>query len=186
MANKVEFGLSNVHVAFLDEATGTYAAPVAVAGAVKLSLAPEGDESPFYADNIEYFTATANQGYKGDAEMALLPDAVLAEMLGWDTDDNGVLVEIADGIQKPFALLFEVDGDANKKRFAYYKCLAARPQNEHGTKTKSIEPSTQTLSITVSPIEIDDKLVVRGSAEPTADAYDAWYTAVAKPVWAAA
>lgn len=183
MANKVQFGLKNVHVAFLTEATLTYAAPVAIPGAVKLTLSPEGEETEFYADDIAYFTATSNQGYKGDLEAALIPDAVLAEALGWEVDSNGVLVEIADGAQKPFALLGEIQGDESGRRFAYYKCLAARPTNEHGTKGKSIEPNTQALTLTVSPIEIDGELVVKGKTTATTGAatYDAWYTAVVKP-----
>lgn len=181
MANKVQFGLSNVYVAFLTVATQVYGTPIPIPGAVKLSLTPEGDETEFYADNIAYFTASANQGYKEDLEMALLPDAVLAEMLGWSVDDNGVLVEVADGTQKPFALLFEAEGDVNKKRYVQYNCLAARPQLEHSTKAKAIDPTTQTLPIVVSPIEIDDVLVIKGSAEPDAAAYAAWFTEVQKP-----
>lgn len=189
MANKVQFGLSNVRVAFLtDEAAGTYEAPVAVPGAVKLSLAPEGEESEFYADNVAYFKASSNQGYKGDLEAALIPDAVIAEMLGWQLDDNDALVEIQDGAQKPFALLFEVDGDANAKRFAYFKCLAARPTNEHDTKGKALEPKTQTLSITVMPITLDGEIVIKSAIErnvANATVYDAWYTAVTVPVFPA-
>ncbi len=29
--------------------------------------------------------------------MANLPDEILARMLGWEIDDNGMLVEVADG-----------------------------------------------------------------------------------------
>lgn len=189
MGNKVQFGLSNVHVAFLNEGTGVYEAPVAIPGSVKLSLAPEGDESEFYADNIAYFTAASNQGYKGDLEMALVPDAVLADMLGWEVDSKGALVEIADGSQMPFALLFEIEGDANARRCALYKCTASRPNDEHGTKGKSVEPNTQTLPLTVVPTDIDGKLVVKSAIERSvsnATVYDGWYTAVTEPTFPAA
>lgn len=188
MANKVMFGLKNVHVAFLTESTGVYATPVAIPGAVKLSLEPEGDATEFFADNIKYFTASSNQGYTGDIEMALVPDDVLVSMLGWDVDDSGMLVELADGAQQPFALLFEVEGNDVDKRYVYYKCTAARPKADHATKTNSLEPTTQALSITVVPVEIDDVTVVKGSIENTVEdaaVYDAWYDAVLEPAFTA-
>lgn len=174
--NKVQFGLSNLHVAFLlDEATGLYDVPVAIPGAVKLALAPEGKEAPFYADNSTYFNQISNNGYTGDIEAALIPAAVLAGMLGWDTDVNGMLVELANGIQKSFALLYEVDGDVTGKRYAYYKCTTARPTPEHNTKGDTITPDTAKLSLTVVPIVFDGESVVAGSIERT----------VEQPIWAA-
>ena len=41
MANKVKYGLSNCYYAVLDETTGTYGTPVAMPGAVNLSLDQE-------------------------------------------------------------------------------------------------------------------------------------------------
>lgn len=189
MANKVLFGLNNLHVAFLDEDAGTYGTPISVPGSVNLSLAPEGDSSPFYADNILYFTSDTNAGYTGDLESALIPDAVIAEMLGWDTDANGAVVEIADGVQKPFAMLFEVEGDVAKKRYAFFYVKAARPTEAHKTKTTSAEPDTQALALTISPREIDDLLIVKSGIERTvsnAAVFDAWYTAVTLPDFASA
>ena len=60
MADKVKFGISNVHYAILDGENNTYGTPVAIPGAVSLSLEPSGDTTPFYADNIQYFVAVAN------------------------------------------------------------------------------------------------------------------------------
>jgi len=182
MSNKIMFGLEKVHVAFTN-ATG-YDAPTAIPGAVNLSLSAEGDTSTFYADNIAYFQMTSNNGYTGDLEMALVPDTVLADMLGWEIDDNGMLVEVADGIQKEFALLFEVKGNAKNKRYVYYNCKASRPAQEHGTKTESVEPNTQTLSLTVSPTEIGGKMVTKGSielSETNSAVYNAFFSEVIVP-----
>ena len=56
MADKVKFGIKNVHYAVLsDETTPTYETPVAIPGAVSFSLEANGDTSPFYADNMQYF-----------------------------------------------------------------------------------------------------------------------------------
>jgi phi13 family phage major tail protein len=186
--NKVLFGLKNVHYALItNEATPTYAVPVAVPGSVALALAPEGGQENFYADNIAYYVSNTNNGYKGTVEMALLPDAMLAALLGWEIDENGVLVEIADAESVPFALLYEVDGNEQDKRYIFYKCIASRPKEERGTKSDKTDIKTGVLDITVTPIEIDDTLVVKGSVENTvanAAVYAAWYTAVTVPTFA--
>ena len=82
--NKVKFGLSNVHIAKITEAEGaiTYGTPFAMPGAVSLSVDPEGETTPFYADNIKYYIATSNQGYTGDLEIAMTPDEFLIQILG--------------------------------------------------------------------------------------------------------
>ena len=165
-ANKITFGLEKVHVAFmLDEETPTWDKPIHIPGAVNFSTDPQGGESPFYADNTTYFTHTNNDGYTGDLQMALIPDKVLAEMLGWEIDDNGMLVEIADGEQKPFALMFEVKGDKKNRRTVLYNCKASRPGKEHATKTDTIDPATETLSLRILPINIDEKMIVKGVME---------------------
>lgn len=184
MGNKVQFGLEKVHVAFKSEAG--FETPTAIPGAVNLSLSAEGDTNTFYADNIAYFSMTSNNGYTGDLEMALIPDSVLAEMLGWEIDTNGMLVEVADGIQKEFALLFEVKGNEKNKRYVYYNCKASRPTQEHGTKTESVEPNTQTLTITITPTEIGDKLVTKGGLElneTNQTAYEGFFETVLEPTF---
>lgn len=187
MANKVVFGLSNVRVAFLNEATGLWGTPAAIPGAVKLALSSEGEESPFYADDMIYYLARSNNGYSGDIESALIPDAVLAEMQGWRVDNNGMLVEESAAAPKPFALLFEIQGNSAKKRYVCYKCLAGRPGVEHETKGESTKPKTTTLPVTITPIEVNGLAIVKGSIERTtanATVFDAFFNAVLKPSFA--
>lgn len=184
MANKVVFGLKNVYVAMLTEATGIYGTPENIPGAVNLSLGAQGDLSTFFADNVAYYVSAANNGYTGTLEMALVPDDVLADLLGWEVDDNGALIEISDAQPAPFALLFQVEGDAAGKRYAFYKCLASRPKEEHKTNGDKVDPATTTLNLTIVPIEIDDEWVVKAAIERTvanAAVYDAWFDAVVEP-----
>ena len=100
--NKVKYNLKNVHVAVLTKTTEgySYATPKHIPGAVSLSLDPEGDSNPFYADGIVYFRSTSNNGYSGDLEMALIPEWFFTDILKETLDSNGVLVERVT-LQKP-------------------------------------------------------------------------------------
>lgn len=128
MDNKVNFGLKNVHYAVLTEGDApAWGTPVAVPGAVSLSLSQEGGRENFYADNVAYFVTNANNGFSGDLEMALIPDDMLADIWGFDLNDAGVLFEDANTEPKPFALMFEIDGNENPTKYVFYRCFADRP-----------------------------------------------------------
>lgn len=183
MANKVKFGLKNVHYAKITYGSGgaiTYGAPVAFPGAVSLSLDPQGDATEFYADDGLYYTGAANVGYKGSFEAALVPQSFKTDILGDIVDENDVLVEQIDTPVVHFALLFEIDGDAKARRVVLYDCTATRASVGSQTKTNSTSPQTETMTITVVPTA--DGYVKGQTTDDTAKAtYDAWYTAVTVP-----
>jgi phi13 family phage major tail protein len=183
MDNKVTYGLEQVHVAFAT-GVGTWEPPVAIPGAVRFTPTPQGGQTTFYADNGVYFSTQNNHGYTGELEMADIPLSVLAEMLGWEIDDNGMLVEVANANSKHFALMGQVEGDAKSRRFVYYDCEASRPGREHKTKGENVEPETDVLSVTIRPILVGGKMIVRGFLEigETNEAvYNAWFDAVTLP-----
>lgn len=188
MSNKVKYNLKNVHAAKLTETVVegvtnySYATPQAIPGAVSITLDAEGDSSPFYADGIVYFRTYANNGYSGDLEIALIPEWFRTEILKETLDTNGVLVEKADNTESvKFALLFEFDGDERAIRHVMYNCSASRPSIESSTKKETIEPGTETLSLTADPRE--DGLVKSRTGDTTAKAtYDGWYQSVYVPV----
>jgi len=162
-----------------------WGAPLAIPGAVKFSPKTEGKAVKFYADNMLYYSATTNDGYTADLEAALVPDSMLAELLGWLIDDNGMLVEISDGVPKRFALMGQIEGDDKNRRFVYYDCEASRPSKEQKTKGESIEPATDVLNLTIFPLEINGRNMVRGVMElsdTNAAAYNAFFNAVYVPV----
>ena len=189
MGNKVKYNLKNVHAAKLtkgDDGNFTYDTPQAIPGAVSISLEAEGDSSPFYADGIVYFRSTANNGYSGDLEIALIPEWFRTEILQEVKDNNGVLVEHSDVTESVyFALLFEFDGDIKAIRHVLYNCTASRPSIESETKEETIEPGTETLSLTADPRE--DGLVKSRTGDYTTDSvYRNWYQAVYVPQESAA
>lgn len=191
MGNKVKYNLKNVHAAKLTTTVTegvtsySYAAPRAIPGAVSISLDAEGESSPFYADGIVYFRSYANNGYSGDLEIALIPEWFRTEILKEALDTNGVLVEKADTTESvKFALLFEFDGDERAIRHVLYNCSASRPSIESETKEETIEPGTETLSLTADPRE--DGLVKSRTGDTTdAATYAGWYQSVYLPAAAA-
>lgn len=188
-ANKVKFGIEETHIAFFDEETATegspeWKTPESIPGTVNLTMDPEGDTNDFYADNTKYFTSTTNNGYTGTLEIANIPDDIIAEMLGMEVDDNGMLVESAEDKQKEFALMGEVRGDEKNRRFVYYRCKAARPSQDSATTDTGETPDTDSLDITAIPIKSDDKMLVKGVLElddENQDVYDEFFNEVILP-----
>lgn len=187
MANKVRFGLEKVYYALIGS-DGEYETPKPLPGAVSLTLDAEGSSSTFYADNMPYVAFTANAGYTGELELAYIEDSVAIDILGEVKAGNGVVYEDASALSKAFALLFQVGGNVNDKRYALYNCTAARPSKNANTTGDSIEPDTDTLSLTAIPAEVEidgvAKKVVKGSVENTSEGatvYNAWYSAVTLP-----
>lgn len=186
--NKIKYGIKNVTffpATIAADGSATYGEAIPVPGAVSLSLDPQGDTTPFYADNIVYYTSIANNGYEGDLEIAKIPDAVLTSILGYVEDKNDVLYEDANAPVKHFGMAFQFEGDAHARRHILYNCTAARPSVSGTTKEDSIEPQTETLSITATTIYVAalDKDIVKASCTPTEKTqYDAWLTAAYIPV----
>lgn len=183
-ANKVKFNLKNVHYAPLTVAADesvTFGTPVHIPGAVSMSLSPEGETAPFYADGIAYYIATANNGYTGDVEMALIPDSFRRDIL-CEVEDaaDKVLTEYSNVETKPFAWLFEFDGDQRSIRHVLYNCTAARPAIEGETLSGGKEPKTETLSLTATMLS-DGRVKAKTTADTTDAAYQNWFKSVWEP-----
>lgn len=194
MANKIKFGLKNVHYAVATEAvdsitgkiTTSYGTVKSWPGAVNLSLDPQGTENPFYADDRVYYNVSRNNGYSGDFESALIPDDVYESILNMERDDDDILVESAanSNQNRYFALLFEIDGDAKARRFCFYKVSLTRPTIAGATKEEDATPQTETVTLTAVP-RADEDEYIRAVADEATDAtkYAGWFSAVPVPTF---
>ena len=181
--NKVKFNICNVHYALItvsEEGEVTFGTPVAMPGAVSLSLEPNGEPSNFYADGYAYYTISNNMGYEGDLELAMVPESFRTDVLKESLDTNQVLVENANVETANFALLFEFDGDVKKIRHVLYNCSAARPNIESSTNEEEIEVQTETLALTAAPLA-NGYVKARTGDSTTDEVYNGWYGAVYMP-----
>ena len=180
--NKVKFGLKNVHYAPLtfSGSTPVFDTPIAIPGAVNMSLSIKGEPENFYADNGVYFVINNNMGYEGDLEIALIPESFRTGPLGESLDGNNVLVEQSDKQLSPFALLFEFDGDQKHIRHVLYNCTASRPSIEGSTKEESLEVKTETLTIKAAPLP-DGKIKAKTGDNTDSTVYEGWYGSVYEP-----
>lgn len=186
--NKIKYGIKNVYYAVATIAangSATYSTPVALKGAVSLSMEPQGDTNKFYADNIAYYTSVANNGYEGDLELALIPDQFLTDILGMTKNSDNVIYEDAGADPAHFALLFQFEGDQKATRHVLYNCTAARPTAAGNTKEDSIEPATESITITATTIYVESLDADIPKAKTTIDTsdtlYNGWFTTVYVP-----
>ncbi len=180
MADKVKFGIKNVHVfpiTAMNAGVPTYGNVIDVPGAVSLSLDAQGDINKFYADNIVYYQSASNNGYQGDLTIALLPDAFYTDVFGYSIDANGVVTENASIESKAFAMTFEEEGDQTGTKYVLYNCTATRPSRELNTIEESKEPVPQTLTVSAAPLQ-DGNVVAMTSATTPDAVKNTWHASV--------
>lgn len=186
--NKVKFNIKNAHAAVKttsEEGTITYGTPFAVPGSVSLSLEAQGEITPFYADGVKYYVSSSNNGYEGDWENALIPDEFRQKILKETLDTNKALMETQNTETQEFAFGFEIDGDVKGTKFWFYNCTATRPTVESSTTEDTIQPTTDTLTISATGADVkgDGKMYVRAKTTPEMEesTYNGWFNKVYIP-----
>ena len=179
--NKVQFNLKNVHYAKIltDTATSaTFDTPVAVPGAVSLSLSQVGELKKFYADGIVFWQGASNNGYEGDLEIARIPDQMMVDIWGMTkAETENVVVENVNDEQSPFALLFQIDGDQNNQLYCLYNCSASRPGIDAATNEEAKEPKPQKVSFSSVPLA-NGNIKASTAADTTEEVRTGWFTNV--------
>lgn len=153
MANKVEFGISQLHVGTYTvgtDGTATLGTPYHQKGAVSFSPEEQSEKNDFYADNIAYYTTYSGGTFEGDLEVAMFDDTFKTQFLGYVNLTNGGIGAVKNAEKPNVYIAFQVEGDDESRRVIMYNCQLGAITREYSTIEESKEPTTETLSVTVT------------------------------------
>ena len=153
MANKVMFGVSNLHVGLYNVSTSgsvTLGTPYARPGTVKISMEPQSDENKFYADNVTYWSGYSDNGYEGEIENALFPDDFKTKFMNYKALADGGIAQVKGEQNKKVYIAFQSEGDDKARRGIFYNVTLGQITREYNTTEDTIEPATATLPFTVN------------------------------------
>lgn len=153
MANKVEFGISNLHVGtYTVGTTGTVTlgTPYHQPGAVSFSPEEQSEQNNFYADDVIYWSGYSGGSLEGDLEVAKFDDAFKTQFLGYTAKTDGGLALVKGAIKPNVYIAFEVQGDAEKRRVIMYNASLGGIVREYSTIEETKEPVTETIAVTVA------------------------------------
>lgn len=184
MANKVEFGISNLHVGTYTDNNGTVTlgTPYAQKGAVSFSPEEQSEATNFYADNIIYWSGYSGGTFEGDLEVAKYDDAFKKQFLGYKELTNGGLANVKGATKPNVYIAFEVQGDAEARRIIMYNCSLGGITREYNTIEENKEPTTETISVTVTGD--NGTGVSMATFKPDDAGYDTLFTSPSAPVLA--
>lgn len=181
MANKVEFGISQLHVGTYEVVGGTVTlgTPYAQKGAVSFSPEEQSEKSDFYADNIAYYSVYSNGTFEGDLEVAKFDDDFKTKFLGYKTLTNGAIANVKNAKKPNVYIAFQVEGDDESRRIIMYNCALGGITREYATIEENREPTTETLPVTCNGD--NDTGVSMASLVPGDAGYDTLFTAPTAP-----
>lgn len=182
MANKVLFGISNLHVGTYTDNNGTVTlgTPYHQKGAVSMSPDEASEKTDFYADNIPYYTGYTGGTFEGDLEVAMFDDDFKKKFLGYVTLTNGGIAIKKNAVKPKVYIAFEVEGDAEKRRVIFYNCEFGAITRSYNTIEETREPQTETVAFTATGDNTSG--VTMATLKPTDSGYNTLFTAPAAPV----
>lgn len=183
MPNKVEFGISKLHVGtytVASDGTVTLGAPYAQKGAVSFTPAPSSERTTFNADDIIYWADYSDEVIEGDLTVALFDDSFKTQFLGYVALTSGGLASKKNAVRPALYVAFEVKGDVEKRRVIFYNCTTGPITREYNT----IEDGTRvpvTESIPVTVVGDEPTGVTKAVFKPGDTGYDTLFTAPTAP-----
>lgn len=182
MANKVEFGISELHVGTFevaDDGTVTMGSPYHQPGAVSFSPEEQSEQNIFYADNGPYWSGYSGGSIEGDLEVAKFDDQFKKNFLGYKALANGGLAVVKNVIKPNVYIAFQVEGDVEQRRVILYNCSLGGITREFNTIEESKEPATETIPVTCTG-DLESG-VTMASFVPTDAEYDNLFTSPSAP-----
>ena len=154
MANKVEFGISNLYVGTYSVGTTgsvTMGTPYHQAGAISFSPEEQSEANNFYADNVIYWSGYTGGTFEGDLEVAKFDDTFKTQFLGYiQKASDGGLAVVKNATKPKVYIAFQVEGDSESRRIIMYNCSLGGITREYATEEETIEPATETIAVTVA------------------------------------
>ena len=152
MANKVLFGISQLHIGtYVDEnGTVTLGTPYHQKGAVSFSPEEQSEQNTFYADNIVYWSGYSGGTIEGDLEVAMFDDEFKTQFLGYRALSDGGLALVKGATKPNVYIAFQVEGDTESRRVILYNCTLGAISREYATIEESKEPQTATIAVTAT------------------------------------
>lgn len=183
MANKVEFGISELHVGTYTVGTSgtvTLGTPYHQKGAVSFSPEQSSENNEFYADNIVYWSEYSEGSFEGDLTVALFDDAFKTQFLGYVNLTNGGIANVKNATKPNVYIAFEVAGDKEARRVVFYNCTLGTITREFATIEDTKEPATESIGVTC--VGDNDTGVMRAVLKPGDTGYSTLFTSPAAPV----
>lgn len=180
--NKVEFGLSNLHVGLYtvaDDGTVTMGEGMAIPGAKSISVDADADENSGYYDNVKYWSRYSSVSLSGTIEVATLPDEFLTTFCGYEETADGGLAENKAAQRPAVWFAFQTEGDAQSRRAIFYNVMLAPVKQDRNTMEDSIDLDDPQIDFTV----VGDNATgyTRAAYNPDAAGYETLLTAPAAP-----
>lgn len=184
MANKVLFGISQLHVGTYTESNGTVTlgTPYHQKGAISFSPEESSEKNDFYADNIAYWSGYSGGTIEGDLEVAMFDDEFKTQFLGYRELTSGGLASVKNATKPNVFVAFQVEGDQESRRCILYNCSLGAINREYSTITENKEPQTATIPVTCIGDNVSG--VTMATFKPADTGYATLFTAPAAPTLA--
>lgn len=135
------------------------------AGGREFSVNPNGDLTEIYADGVSVYMSDENHGYDIDLTLLSVVDDIEVQWLGNEVDENGVVSEYANNIERPrFALIIVEDTvDGVGITHIFHNCVVSqRPAISGKTSDASgFDPQFFQVSIAARPVGKDNLVYQR-------------------------
>ena len=157
--NKVEFGISNLHVGTYtvdDQGDVTMGAPYHQHGAVGFTPEQDSENNVAYADDISYWSEYTEGPFEGDLTVMLFDDEFKTQFLGYVTTNKGGLGQVKNAT-KPNVYISLSRSRATKRNADVYSTTARSVRLEESTtqsrtaRNLSTRPSRSHVSVTRRP-----------------------------------
>lgn len=183
MANKVEFGISNLYVGTYTEEGGTVTlgTPIHQPGAVSMTTDADTQESNFYADNVKYYSAYNDNGLTGTLTVAKFDDEFKKAFLGYAdfAQASGGIAKVKTATKPNAYVIIEAQGDANARRIIFYNVAFGEISRSYETIEDQKTPTTEAIDFTC----VGDNAtgITFASFSPTDAAYATLFTTPPAP-----